>query len=78
MKKKIFRRRMFFLRWLKDLVSNPEKSGIALAVVISLFMLIYHWPSINSWQLGDNDNYMRLHQIQTFIASPSWYVTPLK
>ncbi|EPZ8238331.1 hypothetical protein ACXWGB_002125 [Vibrio fluvialis] len=69
---------MFFLRWLKDLATNPEKSGIALAVVISLFMLIYHWPSINSWQLGDNDNYMRLHQIQTFIASPSWYVTPLK
>lgn len=40
-------------------------------------LAIKFWPEVSNWQLGDNDNLLRLHQIQTFIELPSWYVRPL-
>lgn len=51
---------------------------MALTLLITIVMFAQSWPRIVAWDLGDNDNYMRLHQIQTFIESPSWYLHPLK
>ncbi|QXO16841.1 hypothetical protein [Vibrio ostreae] len=60
------------------LTSDPLWQSIALTLLITVFMFVQSWPRIVTWDLGDNDNYMRLHQIQTFIESPSWYLYPLK
>lgn len=52
--------------------------ALALSIILALAMLIIRYPNVAEWNLGDNDNFMRLHQIKTFIESPSWYLHPLQ
>ena len=49
-----------------------------LAIVLAVAMLVIKYPEVAEWNLGDNDNFMRLHQVMTFIESPSWHLQPLK
>ncbi|WP_394152168.1 hypothetical protein [Vibrio maritimus] len=51
---------------------------IVVWVVVFCTAFIYSFPSILNGDLGDNDNYMRLHQVSTFIQSPSLYQLPLE
>lgn len=55
---------------------------IAFAVLVWIVATIgavnHSYPNIMSWQLGDNDNYMRLHQVETFLETKSWYQKPLE
>ncbi|ANQ18020.1 hypothetical protein [Vibrio natriegens] len=48
-----------------------------LAIVLAVAMLVIKYPEVAEWNLGDNDNFMRLHQVMTFIESPSWHLQPL-
>lgn len=55
-----------------------ERRLSELMAFIVIFALAFKfWPEVTLWQLGDNDNFLRLHQVQTFINSPSWHVLPL-
>ncbi|MCG9627560.1 hypothetical protein L1D34_22250 [Vibrio mediterranei] len=51
---------------------------ILLCVLVVIALSIKFWPEVTQWNLGDNDNFLRLHQLQTFIATPSWYIRPLQ
>ncbi len=49
---------------------------LSIALAVAIFFIQY--SRVSEWDLGDNDNFMRLHQVMTFIESPSWYLHPLK
>jgi hypothetical protein len=49
---------------------------LSIALAVAIFFVRY--SEVAEWELGDNDNFMRLHQVVTFIESPSWYMKPLK
>lgn len=50
---------------------------MAFAICVAAALLFRHWPNVAAWQLGDNDNFMRLHQLQVYIQSPSLWLLPL-
>ncbi|MBY6196589.1 hypothetical protein [Vibrio hangzhouensis] len=52
--------------------------SMLISISIAVLFFYLYWNKVDNWQLGDNDNYMRLNQILTFIDYPSWYVMPLK
>ncbi len=49
-----------------------------LSIVLAVAIFFIRYSGVTEWNLGDNDNFMRLHQVLTFIESPSWYLHPLK
>ncbi|WP_112479853.1 hypothetical protein [Vibrio variabilis] len=51
---------------------------IAFSAFVAIALFIRHWPNVAAWQLGDNDNFMRLHQLQVYIQSPSLLLQPLE
>ncbi|MGR5285680.1 hypothetical protein ACP3V5_10200 [Vibrio maritimus] len=51
---------------------------IAFSAFVAIALFVRHWPSVSAWQLGDNDNFMRLHQLQVYIQSPSLLLQPLE
>ncbi|MBR9788142.1 MAG: hypothetical protein GYB40_09415 [Vibrionaceae bacterium] len=53
-----------------------EPLFLSIALAVAIFFIRY--SGVAEWDLGDNDNFMRLHQVMTFIESPSWYLHPLK
>lgn len=53
-----------------------EPIFLSIVLVVAIFFVRY--SGVTEWDLGDNDNFMRLHQVMTFIESPSWYMQPLK
>ncbi|WP_042480728.1 hypothetical protein [Vibrio diazotrophicus] len=55
-----------------------RNEALTLSIILALAILIIRYPNVAEWNLGDNDNFMRLHQIKTFIDMPSWYLHPLK
>ena len=55
-----------------------RNEALTLSIILALAILIIRYPNVAEWNLGDNDNFMRLHQIKTFIDTPSWYLHPLK
>ncbi len=51
---------------------------IAFSAFVAIALFVRHWPNVSAWQLGDNDNFMRLHQLQVYIQSPSLLLQPLE
>ncbi len=51
---------------------------LILSITLAVAIFFERYSGVAEWDLGDNDNFMRLHQVMTFIESPSWYLHPLK
>ncbi|WP_417507945.1 hypothetical protein [Marinomonas gallaica] len=51
---------------------------LILSIILAVAIFFIRYSGVTEWDLGDNDNFMRLHQVMTFIESPSWYLQPLK
>ncbi|ALR14787.1 hypothetical protein [Vibrio natriegens] len=51
---------------------------LILSITLAVAIFFVRYTGVAEWDLGDNDNFMRLHQVMTFIESPSWYVQPLR
>lgn len=61
-----------------QILVNKKYEAVVVSVVFAITILMIRYPNVAEWNLGDNDNFMRLHQIMTFIESPFWYLHPLK
>ncbi|WP_428775141.1 hypothetical protein, partial [Vibrio sp.] len=59
---------------------TPQHLGryvLLLWLIVTIVTVYNQYPRLADWDLGDNDNFMRLHQIALFLQNGEWFQKPL-
>ena len=58
-------------------IDTKPYEALVLSIILAVAIFFIRYPEVVEWNLDDNDNLMRFHQLMTFIESHPWCLRPL-